>query len=170
MCVYLKIRMDWVKCCWLAKFIFYACSETFLQIHTEEQKAILFSFILLRQLISHILWEICRMYIQLSVHVSGQLAIGCSLCVAQEVWLQKNRRRGDAHCLISPLLSLAGSLRSAWCVRALIFIQTSSVFCNHRAQGTQTYPGTLISICMGPLLLDSHTKGRRAMQPTRARW
>lgn len=59
----------------------------------------------------------------------------------------------------------ASSLRSAWCVQALIFIQTCSVFCNHRAQGTQTYPGTVISICMGPLLLNSHTKGRRAMQP-----
>lgn len=44
---------DGLSC--LAKFIFDAHSETFLQIHNEKQKAILWSFILLRQLISHIL-------------------------------------------------------------------------------------------------------------------
>lgn len=72
----------------------------------------------------------------------------------------RRRKLFDQSALVT-----ASSLRSAWCVRALIFIQTFSVFCNHRAQGTQTYPRTVISICMGPLLLNSHTKGRRAMQP-----
>lgn len=57
------------------------------------------------------------------------------------------------------------SLRMAWSVKALIFIQTFSVLCNHKAQGIQTYAGTLISICMDPLLPNSHTKGRQAVQP-----
>lgn len=59
----------------------------------------------------------------------------------------------------------ASSLRLVRSVKALIFIYTFSVFCKHRAQGIQTYPGTLISICMGPLLPNSHTKDRQAVQP-----
>lgn len=98
------------------------------------------------------------------MHVGGQLPIRLfSLCCALVQLLTEDVRR---HILFDQSAFVgAVSLRSAWCVRALIFIQTFSVFCNHGAQGIQTYPGTVISICMGPLLLNSHTKGRRAAQP-----
>lgn len=79
-------------------------------------------------LISYFLSSRTKMY----MHVGGQLPIRLfSLCCALVQLLTEDVRR---HILFDQSAFVgAVSLRSAWCVRALIFIQTFSVFCNHGA-------------------------------------
>lgn len=61
----------------------------------------------------------------------------CSLCLRVQLLTGGARRRKPFD---QPAFVGASSLRSAWCVGALIFIQTVSVLCNHRPRAHRPIP------------------------------